>query len=379
MTWVPLHVRSQFSILSSSASVQALVDRAKEWGLPAFALTDQGNLYGAVEFYKACKAAGIHPIIGCELSVAPQSRLEKKKIPGHPSGYPIVLLVKDREGYTNLCKLSSKGFLEGFYYTPRIDKELLRQHAKGLICLSGSLTGSIASLILQGKDEELAKEIEFYREIFGDDYYFEIQRHPLDQQKIDAYRIEQEVWFYQKMLDFREKEKLVEEKLKVLSDQWKIPLVATNDSRYLETEDWKAHEILVNILSGEPCEIWETDSHGNPKQRIPNPKRDVEPTLEYPSNLPSKWPRFFTICQRQWKRRKKSPMLARSNSISNPSFILSSFLQSWKANRTRRNRGLKQWKTISSSYAKKEFPSAIPLRRLKKCKKNFPGKSPSMS
>ena len=102
MTWVPLHVRSQYSILSSSASVQSLVDRAKELGVSALALTDQGNLFGAVEFFKACKVAGVKPILGCEIAVAPQSRTERKRINGHPSGYPIVLLVKNTQGYRNL-------------------------------------------------------------------------------------------------------------------------------------------------------------------------------------------------------------------------------------------------------------------------------------
>ncbi len=293
MTWVPLHVRSQYSILASSASVQALIDRAKQYGLSTFALTDQGNLYGAVEFYKSCKMNGIKPILGCEIQLAPQSRFEKKRVNGHPSGYPIVLLVKNHQGYKNLCKLCSKGFIEGFYYTPRIDKELLQEHAAGLICLSGSLSGSINSFILQQREEELICEIQWFKQIFGEDYYLEVQRHPLNHDKIRSCHIEQETWLYQKMIEFVEKEKRVETRLREISREWKIPLVATNDSRYLDHEDWKAHEILLNILSGEPCEIWETDSHGNPKQRIPNPKRDVEPTLEYAFKSPSEMAELF--------------------------------------------------------------------------------------
>lgn len=293
MNWVPLHVRSQYSILSSAASVQTLVDRAKQYELSVLALTDQGNLYGAVEFYKACKSSGIKPILGCEMHIAPQSRFEKKRVSGHPSGYPIVLLVKNHQGYQNLCQLCSKGFLEGFYYTPRIDKNLLKEHAAGLICLSGSLLGSIGSFILQQREEELIEEIQWFKEVFGEDYYFEIQRHPLNQEKMQSYRIEQETWLYQKMVEFVEKEKRVEQKLRELSLKVEIPLVATNDSRYLDPEDWKAHEILLNILSGEPCEIWETDSHGNPKQRIPNPKRDVEPTLEYAFKSPQEMAKLF--------------------------------------------------------------------------------------
>src|SRR5690606_12572754 len=129
----------------STASVQALAQKAKSFGIEALALSDQGNLYGAVDFFKACKAAGVRPIIGCEIWMAPLSRNEKKKIPGCPSGYPLLLFAKDTEGYRNLCKLTSIGFLEGFYYQPRIDKELLAQHSRGLVCLSGPLYGRIAS------------------------------------------------------------------------------------------------------------------------------------------------------------------------------------------------------------------------------------------
>ena len=129
MSWVPLHVHSQYSILDAPASVDAIAEKAAEFKMPAVALTDQGNMYGAVEFFKACKAVGVKAIIGCELFVAPQSRLDKKRIPGMPHGFTIVLLAKNQLGYKNLCALSSLAHLEGFYYTPRIDKELLAQHS----------------------------------------------------------------------------------------------------------------------------------------------------------------------------------------------------------------------------------------------------------
>ena len=293
MRWIPLHVRSQYSILSSSASVEALVDKASQWGMRACALTDLGNLFGAVEFYKACQGRGIQPILGCEIAVAPQSRFEKTRLQGHASGYPIVLLVKNKIGYRNLCKLSSIGYLEGFYYTPRIDKEVLKEHAEGLICLSGSQTGMIASLIAQGKEEELEREALWYKETFQGDYYFEIQRHPIDPQKIESCRIQEESWLYQKMEDFVRKEQEIEKKLLELHVRLNIPIVATNDSKYLDEEDWKAHEILINILSGEPSEIVEVDSKGNFKQRIPNPRRDVEPTLECFFKSPEEMGKLF--------------------------------------------------------------------------------------
>jgi DNA polymerase-3 subunit alpha len=289
-----LHVRSQYSILTSSASVQKLVARAQEYHLPALALTDQGNLYGAVEFYKECRGAGIKPILGSELYVAVGSRFDKKKLPNQPPrGYPIVLLVKNKIGYKNLCQLSSKGFLEGFYYVPRIDKDLLQRHAEGLICLSCFVEGEIGSLILQDKEEELIREINWFKTLFEDDFFFEVQRHPIDPQKIAAYNIQKEPWLYQKMIDHVDKERKVESALKELAMQLEIPLVATNASRYLDPSDWRAHEILLNIGSGDPCEIWELDSQGSPKRRIPNPKRDTEPSLEYAFKSPEEMAELF--------------------------------------------------------------------------------------
>src|SRR5579872_6667402 len=148
MSWTPLHVHSQYTILDSTISVAKLALKAKEFGMPYVALTDAGNLYGAVEFFKACKEAAVKPLLGCELVVAPTSRHEKKRIPGTPAGYPLLLLVKNKKGYENLCKLSSLAHLEGFYYTPRIDKELLEKYHEGLICLSGPLQSHIAQLAL---------------------------------------------------------------------------------------------------------------------------------------------------------------------------------------------------------------------------------------
>src|SRR5258708_6825037 len=164
--YIPLHVHSQFSILNSTASIEDLVEKAKNGGLPALALTDEGNMYGAIEFYKACKEAKIKPIIGCELHLAPFSRLEKKRIPGTPAGFPLVLLAKNKQGYQNLCKLSSIAHIEGFYYTTRNDKALLAEHAEGPIFLSGSLQGLIPYLIMQGKEKELLQEVEWFQQLF---------------------------------------------------------------------------------------------------------------------------------------------------------------------------------------------------------------------
>jgi DNA polymerase-3 subunit alpha len=275
MTYVPLHVHSQFSILNSTASIEDLVERAKELSISALALTDEGNMYGVIEFYKACKAAKIKPIVGCEFHLSPFSRFDKKKIPGTPAGFPLVLLAKNLKGYQNLCKLSSIAHLEGFYYTPRIDKQALAEHAEGLICLSGPLQGLIPFLILQGKDAALLQEIEWFKALFKDDYYFELQRHRMSEEDIRLDGMDKEGWLLQNHRDYVRNQEIVLQKLVELGKQFSIRSVATNGIHYLERADWKAHEILMNIQSGEPCEIWERDSQGNPKQRVLNPKRQV--------------------------------------------------------------------------------------------------------
>lgn len=269
--WVPLHVHSQYSILDASCSVTALAEKAADFKMPALALTDHGNLHGAVDFYKACHGKGVKPIIGCEVYVAPTSRLEKKKL-GPRTAYHLTLLAKNKTGYHNLCKLSSLGYLEGFYYHPRVDKELLERYREGIICLSGCMSSEISQTVLQGKEESITQTLTWYRELFGDDFYIELQRHRMTEENV--HRLS-ETWLQQQYYDFIEKQERVGKKLLELSREFSIPCVATNDSHYLEPEDWEAHEILLNIQSGEPVEIWERDIQGNPVHRIPNPKRRV--------------------------------------------------------------------------------------------------------
>ena len=224
--WIPLHVHSQYSILDASASIEDLAAKAKQFGMPAAALTDNGNLFGAVEFFKECSSAGVKPIIGCEIYVAPGSRLEKKREPGKRTSYPLVLLAKNSEGYHNLCKLSSIGYLEGFYYLPRIDKEVLVKYSKGLICLSGGLDGEIAQTIL---NKGAVKEcVEWYRNLFGDDFYLELQRHQMSDDDIEKDGLHQESWLMQHYRDYIDKQALVNKALLELN----IPLVATNDSHF---------------------------------------------------------------------------------------------------------------------------------------------------
>ncbi len=293
MTWIPLNVHSQFSILDSTASVTALAEKAKAHGISAIALTDQGNLYGAIDFYKACKAAGVKPILGCEIWLSPGSRFEKKRILGVPNGFPLVLLAKDAKGYQNLCKLSSLGFLEGFYYQPRIDRELLEKYSEGLICLSGPVSGKISYLILQGSEEEAIKEVEWFKALFGDRFYFELQRHAMTDEQIQQDGMDRESWVLQNLRDHTAAQQMVNAKLVEFSKRFSVKCVATNDIHYIDQSDWRAHEILLNIQSGQPCEVWERDSRGNLKNKAPNPKRDTYPSHELYFKSPDEMKALF--------------------------------------------------------------------------------------
>lgn len=273
MTWVPLHVHSQYSILDATASIEEITKSAAEFGMTACALTDHGNLFGAVEFYKACKELKLKPIIGCEIYVAPGSRIEKKKESGNRASYHLTLLAKNNAGYKNLCKLSSLGYLEGFYYNPRIDNELLKKFSEGIICLSGCVNSRLAQEILSGSSEAAIEIIKWHRDIFGEDYYLELMRHSMSEDDIFRDGMQQETWLYPNYQSYIQKQNTVNAFLIEASQKLGIPLVATNDSHYIQREDWRAHEILLNVQSGEPCEIWEKDSLGNPKYRKPNPKR----------------------------------------------------------------------------------------------------------
>ena len=274
-SWIPLHVHSQYSILNSTMGVEDIAAKAAALSMQACAITDEGNMYGVIEFYKACQSAKVKPIIGCELMLAPHSRLDKKRIPGVPAGFPIILLAKNQQGYQNLCKLSSIAHLEGFYYTPRIDKEVLAAHAEGLICLSGPLQGMIPFLLLQNREKEALGEVKWFHELFGEDFYLELQRHTMSEAQITQDGMDKEGWLLQNYRDFVRGQEVLIGQLKEIGKREGIRLVATVGSHYLERDDWKAHEILMNIQSGEPCEIWERDSQGNPKNRVLNPKRQV--------------------------------------------------------------------------------------------------------
>ena len=223
--FVHLHVHSEYSLLDGMSRIKDLPVRAKELGMKAIALTDHGVMYGAVDFYKECKKNDIKPIIGCEVYVAPRSRFEKEA--GRDSGYNhLILLAKNKEGYQNLSKLVSLSFVEGFYYKPRIDLEILEKYSKGLICLSACLAGSLSQALIQD-DMQKAEEIAlWHKRVFKDDYYIEIQHNGLRQQI------------------------MVNQKLIQLARKLDIPLVATNDAHYLKKEDSYFHEVLLCIQTG---------------------------------------------------------------------------------------------------------------------------------
>lgn len=279
--WVPLRVHSQYSILDASSSAKEIAKKAAKNGFSHVALTDHANLYGAVEFYKECKDQKIAAIIGCDFYEAPLERGLKKMDPTGRAAFSLVLLAKDNKGYRNLCKLSSLGFLEGFYYYPRIDREAIKEYKEGLICLVGGMDSRLAYEFFQGTPESFKAAALWYLELFGENLFFEVQRHRMREEDIANDGLREEAWVLKQHLDFVDRQERLNKAIVELAKELNVPVVATNDSHYMERADWKAHEILINIQSGEPCEIWERDSLGNPKWRVPNPKRKTYPSHEF--------------------------------------------------------------------------------------------------
>ncbi|MFD2116534.1 DNA polymerase III subunit alpha [Paenibacillus yanchengensis] len=228
-SFVHLHVHSEYSLLDGAARMKELVDRAVDLNMPALALTDHGVMYGAIPFYNYCLERGIKPIIGCEMYITATSRLEKSNRQENPN-YHLTVLAKNNVGYHNLIKLSTIGYLEGFYYRPRIDLDILRDHAEGLICLSGCMGGQLSQLLLQGKISEAETLATQYKQVFGEDYYIELQDHGLYEQK--------------KVLPL----------LKELAEKLQISVVATNDVHYIQAEDEALQDILICIGTGKTVE-----------------------------------------------------------------------------------------------------------------------------
>ncbi|MBN1151654.1 MAG: PHP domain-containing protein, partial [Dehalococcoidia bacterium] len=218
--FVHLHVHTEYSLLDGMCRIPQLVARAKELGMPALAITDHGNMYGAIDFYTAARAAGLKPIIGCEVYVAQTSRMSRDVASRNP--FHLTLLAKNTEGYHNLMQLVTKSHTEGFYYKPRIDRELLEQYHTGLIALSGCASGELVRLILEGRTADAEAAALWYRELFGD-YYIEVQRHPIP----DLERANPE--------------------LEAIAKRLGIPVVATFDVHYVQREDAAAHDLLLCV------------------------------------------------------------------------------------------------------------------------------------
>jgi len=231
LSYAHLHLHTHYSLLDGANKIGSLMNRVSSLGMPAAAMTDHGNMFGTIDFYRAAVAAGVKPIIGCEVYVAPGSRKEKKAAVTSEDyerggNNHLILLAKDLQGYRNLSRLVSQSYLDGFYYKPRIDKEILREFNEGLICLSGCLSGELACAISADREDIARKVIEEYEGIFGDRYYLEIQDNHLEEQnKVNEY-------------------------LKQVAPEVGIPLVATNDCHYLEHDDAEAHEVLLCVQTG---------------------------------------------------------------------------------------------------------------------------------
>lgn len=224
MEFTHLHVHTGYSLLDGAAKIKDLVHRAKELGYDSLAITDHGVMYGVIEFYEACMAEGIKPILGCEVYVSPGSRFDREVGKGDERYYHLVLLAETDQGYHNLSKIVTRGFTEGFYYKPRVDMEVLEKYHEGIIALSACLAGEVATHLRKG-DYDGAKEAAIkYRDVFGEDNYFlEMQDHGIpDQATVNA-------------------------GIMRLSKELGIPMVVTNDSHYIYAEDWEAHDVLLCI------------------------------------------------------------------------------------------------------------------------------------
>ncbi|MGL1932497.1 MAG: DNA polymerase III subunit alpha [Desulfotalea sp.] len=220
-----LHVHTQYSLLDGAIRLADLLDKCEEFGMTSVAITDHGAMYGGLEFYLKAKKAGIKPLVGAELYIAPGSRFDRKQIDGQ-TAYHIVLLAMNKTGYQNLMKLSSIAQSEGFYYKPRIDMEVLEQYNEGIICLTACLHGQVAYRLMKGKDKEARQEAKKLHKIFGDRLYFELQENSIPEQQI------------------------VNKGLKKLAAEMDVKLVATNDCHYLTKKEAHAHEVLLCIQTG---------------------------------------------------------------------------------------------------------------------------------
>ena len=224
MSFVHLHTHTEYSLLDGSNKIKSYVQKCKENGMTAAAITDHGNMYGVTKFYDECMAQGLKPVIGCEVYVAPGSRFDREVVKGEDRYYHLILLAENDQGYHNLIKIVSAGYVDGFYYKPRVDFEILEKYHEGLICLSACLAGEVARALARGEYDEAKKVALKYRDTFGvNNYFLEMQDHGIAEQKD------------------------VNQGLLRLSKETGIPLVATNDCHYTNKEDAASHDVLLCI------------------------------------------------------------------------------------------------------------------------------------
>ncbi len=255
-----LHVHTQYSILDGASNIELLIQKAKESGMNALAITDHGNMYGVLKFFNEARKQGIKPIIGCEVYVATESRTKREKTRGKQYHH-LILLAKNKTGYHNLARLTSLGYLEGFYYRPRIDKEILAQYSEGIIASSACLGGELPQAILNHGEEKAQEVIDWFLEVFGDDYYLELQNHGLPEQK------------------------QVNEVLLRLAKKNNIKVIATNDVHYINKEDYDAHDILIRLNTGADINDKKDDLHYSGQEFLKSPEEMAALFPEVPEVL----------------------------------------------------------------------------------------------
>ncbi|MEZ5082672.1 MAG: DNA polymerase III subunit alpha [Bacteroidales bacterium] len=255
-----LHVHTQFSILDGAANIERLIGKTKELGMNSLAITDHGNMYGALKFFNTAKKEGIKPIIGCEVYIAKESRTNRDKTKGKKY-YHLILLAKNKTGYHNLARLTSLGYLEGFYYRPRIDKEILEKYSEGLIVSTACLGGEIPQTIMNHGEEKTQEAIDWFKRVFKDDFYLELQNHGLDEQKS------------------------VNQTILKLAEKNNIKVIATNDVHYINKEDYDAHDILVRLNTGADINDKKDDMHYSGQEYLKSPEEMAVLFREVPEAL----------------------------------------------------------------------------------------------
>ena len=232
MEFTHLHVHTEYSLLDGSNKIKEYVARVKELGMDSAAITDHGVMYGVIDFYRAARAEGINPILGCEVYVAPGSRFDREAGSGEDRYYHLVLLAENNQGYANLMKIVSKGFTEGFYYKPRVDLAVLKEYHEGIIALSACLAGEVQRYLTRGMYEEAKRVALEYQDIFGKgNFFLELQDHGIAEQHY------------------------VNPQLLRMSEETGIELICTNDVHYTYADDADAHDILLCIQTGKKLQM----------------------------------------------------------------------------------------------------------------------------